>query len=97
MHPFDWEGRVLPVLQAVGRASAHAQPELGVSVDMIRGELDGRDALETAVILDELCRASYLEQTLDTDQVPGRAWCRLAEKGTPGYGGMADFVGGSRV
>ncbi len=81
-NPFEWETRVLPVLQAVARASAEADPEIGVSVAMVNTELGrGPDDISTAIVLAELERAGYLEETLGADQVTGPAWCRLREKG----------------
>jgi hypothetical protein len=81
-HALDWTGRVLPVLQAVGRAFSRAPSPMGVRAEDVVDELgSGADAYATALALDELVRAAYLEETMGGDQLPGPAWCRLTEKG----------------
>jgi hypothetical protein len=79
----DWNGVVLPVLRAVYAAYPNAQrPELGVDQRTINAQL-GRDEAdpETARVLEELVHSGYLEMTMDLDQLPGPAFCRLSEKG----------------
>lgn len=81
-HPFDWQERVLPVLEAVGHAYSGATPDLGVSLAMVNAQL-GRnsDDASTAAVLEELVRTGYLDETLGGEQLPGPEWCRLTEKG----------------
>ncbi|MCZ7589204.1 MAG: hypothetical protein M5U27_10210 [Gaiella sp.] len=51
-------------------------------MDAIIEELGGEeDTHRTALILADLVRTGYLEETASTDQLPGPLWCRLAEKG----------------
>ena len=79
-HALDWDTVVFPVLQAVERVYSHAPNSMGVRSEDVAAEL-GADVGETALYLDELVRASYLEETAQMDQFPGPAWVRLAEKG----------------
>jgi hypothetical protein len=78
----DWETRALPVLRAVAQAYSKQPNHLGVSSEAVLAEL-GADADPYAVglVLNDLVRASYIEETLGTDQHVGPAWCQLAEKG----------------
>ena len=80
--PLAWEARALPVLRAVARAYATQPSEIGVSSQAVTDELGPEaDADEVGLVLDELERARYVEETLGGDHVPGPAWCRLTEKG----------------
>jgi len=78
----DWDSRVLPVLEAVARAYSRAPSDLGVSLEGVAEELGYKtDTYNLSLVLDELVRAGYLEETMGVEQLPGPAWCRLREKG----------------
>jgi hypothetical protein len=78
----DWETRALPVLRAVARAYSKQPHHLGVSSEAVLAELGSdTDPYAVGLVLNDLVRASYIEETLGTDQHVGPAFCRLAEKG----------------
>jgi hypothetical protein len=81
-HALDWSTRVLPTLSAAARAYSRAPSPLGVRTGAVLEEL-ASDADEGAVtiVLEELVRSGYLEETLSADQLPGPAAVRLTEKG----------------
>jgi hypothetical protein len=81
-HALDWSTRVLPVLNALARAYSHAPSAIGVRTEAVVEELEAdSDTDSVALVLDELVRAGYLEETLGADQLPGPASSRLTEKG----------------
>jgi hypothetical protein len=82
LHALDWTTRVLPVLQAAARAYSRTPSQLGVRTEDVVEELGSKiDQDATALALDELVRAGYLEETMGGDQLPGPGWSRLTEKG----------------
>jgi len=81
-HALDWSTRVLPVLNALARAYSRAPSPIGIGTEAIVEELDADgDTNSVALVLGELVRTGYLEETLGADQLPGPASSRLTEKG----------------
>jgi hypothetical protein len=81
-HALDWSSRILPILNAVARAYSRAPSPIGVRPEAVVQELGAdADRYSVALILDELVRAGYLEETLGAEQLPGPACARLTEKG----------------
>jgi hypothetical protein len=81
-NPLDWSKRVLPVLEAIGRLYADADPALGVGIKRLADELGlDPDDEELGRVVYELSQTGYLNATLDGDQALTPLFFRLEEKG----------------
>ena len=97
----DWQTSTLPVLSAVGTPAYSREPrEAGVSQEAINARL-GRPPNDptTDLVLAVLLDGDYLTATVESDQVQGPLYCKLAEKGRqavagwPGADGSAAAAG----
>jgi hypothetical protein len=78
----DWETRALPVLRAVAQAYSKQPNHLGVSSEAVLAEL-GADADPYAVglVLNDLVRASYIEERSGPISTSGRLGVSSPRKG----------------
>jgi hypothetical protein len=81
-HPLEWEDRVLPVLETIGRVYHTSHPELGLSIETLANEVGvAAEDEQLGRVVYELVQTGYLEAPIDTDQTLAPRFFRLTERG----------------